>query len=257
MPTRDTGLRHARRTAAAFAAIALPTSGLVALATPARAADPTPTTLSVSPFRVTKPVGTRVTYTFTLYTASKRVAGKTITIYTRPATSTTWTKRTTRTTNTNGQTQASLVAQRSTYVRAVFAGDSAYGRDTSAAALVTVPVDSFGKRVIEEASRHYGKPYQWGASGPDRFDCSGFTMYVFGRFGKSLPHNSRMQYSAVRKVAKSDKRVGDLIFTYNSGGIHHVSIYAGNGYIWHSPRSGSYVHKKKMWSSSYYVGRVG
>ena len=82
------------------------------------------------------------------------------------------------------------------------------------------------------------------------------TLYVFSRFGKSLPHNSGQQYQSVRHVARSDKRVGDLIFTYNAGGIYHVAIYAGNGYIWHSPHSGDVVKKSQMWSQSYYVGRV-
>lgn len=255
MPKHGSGLRHARRTAAAFAALALSASGFVATATPAAASDPAPTKFTVSPARVTKSIGTGVTFKFTLATATKRLAGKTVDVYTRPAGNLTWTKRWTQTLNGYGNTYVSFTVQRSTYVRAKYAGNDLYAASTSPAAFVQA-ADAFGKRVIEEAARHYGKPYQWGAAGPNRFDCSGFTMYVFGRFGKSLPHNSRQQYSVVRKVAKSDKRVGDLIFTYNSSGIHHVSIYAGNGYIWHSPRSGSYVHKKKMWSNSYYVGRV-
>ena len=247
------GHRYARRSAAAFAALAIAGSGLVATAAPASAA--TTTTLSVSPFRASKAIGSTATYTITLATSTKRLAGKYVAIYTR-YNSTDWVRRWTRTTNSVGQATVSFTVQRSTYVMAKFGGGAGYAADTSGAAYVTAVDTSFGSRVVTEASRHAGKPYLWGAAGPDRFDCSGYTMYVFGRFGKSLPHNSRMQYNAVRKVAKSDKKVGDLIFTYNSSGIHHVSIYAGNGYIWHSPRSGDVVNKKKMWSTSYYVGRV-
>ncbi|HVF04980.1 MAG TPA: NlpC/P60 family protein [Frankiaceae bacterium] len=247
------GLRHARRPAAAVAALALAGSGLVAAAAPAAAAQTT--TVSVSPFRISKAVGSTATFYVTLAASGTRLPGKTVSIYTRHN-STSWVKRWTRTLNSNGQTAVAFTVQRSTYVMAKFAGTSAYAGDTSGAAYVTAVDTSFGTKVINEASRHAGKPYQWGAAGPDRFDCSGYTMYVFGRLGKSLPHNSRMQYNAVRHVAKADKKVGDLIFTYNSNGIHHVAIYAGNGYIWHSPRSGTVVNKSKMWSTSYYVGRV-
>lgn len=253
MPMRSPGLRHARRTAAAIVALALSATGFVATAAPAAAAQATK--ITVTPERVTKSIGAGVTFTFTLSTSTNRLPGKTLAIYTRPSGNLTWTKRWTQTLNGYGNTSVAFTVQRSTYVRAKYAGSSTYAASTSPAAFVAA-ADSLGRRVIEEASRHNGKPYQWGAVGPDRFDCSGFTLYVFKRFGKSLPHNSRMQYDAVRKVAKSEKRIGDLIFTYNSGGIHHVAIYAGNGYIWHSPRTGSTVNKSKMWSSSYYVGRV-
>ena len=57
---------------------------------------------------------------------------------------------------------------------------------------------AYQQRVVAEAAKHRGAPYQYGAAGPTRFDCSGFTMYVFSRFGKRLPHSSAAQYSAVR-----------------------------------------------------------
>jgi cell wall-associated NlpC family hydrolase len=254
---RHLALRHARFRPAAFvAALAVATTGLLGgTAAPAAAAEPTPTRLAVTPLSVSKSVGTGVTFTFTLSTAEKRLGGKTISIYTRPKGDLNWTKRWTQTLNAYGNSKVAFTVQRSTYIKATYAGSSLYAPSTSKAAYVAA-LSSLGTRVIQEASRHAGKPYQWGAVGPDRFDCSGFTLYVFKKFGKYLPHNSGQQYNSVRKVAKSDKRVGDLIFTYNSGGIHHVAIYAGNGYIWHSPRSGSVVNKSKMWSSSYYVGRV-
>ena len=72
--------------------------------------------------------------------------------------------------------------------------------------------------VLHEAARHKGQPYVYGAAGPTRFDCSGFTLYVFKRFGRSLPHSSARQYSVVHHIAKGSKRVGDLIFFRNSSG---------------------------------------
>jgi len=116
---------------------------------------------------------------------------------------------------------------------------------------------TYQSRVMSEAQRHKGKPYQWGAAGPTKFDCSGLTLYVFSRFGKRLPHNAARQYGVVRHISKSSKQVGDLIFfRSSSGSIYHVGIYAGSGRIWHAPKPGSYVKLATIWTSSYVVGRA-
>jgi cell wall-associated NlpC family hydrolase len=113
-----------------------------------------------------------------------------------------------------------------------------------------------GSKVVAEASKHRGKPYKYGAAGPSRFDCSGFTKYVYSRFGKRLPHSSAQQYRVSRKVAKSAKQVGDLIFTRNSSGrIGHVGIYAGSGKFWVSPKTGDVVKLQRIYTSNYVVGR--
>lgn len=116
---------------------------------------------------------------------------------------------------------------------------------------------TYQSRVLGEAQRHKGQPYVYGAAGPTRFDCSGFTLYVFSRFGKRLPHNAARQYGVVRHISKSSKQVGDLIFfRSSSGSIYHVGIYAGSGRIWHAPKPGSYVKLATIWTSSYVVGRA-
>jgi cell wall-associated NlpC family hydrolase len=116
-----------------------------------------------------------------------------------------------------------------------------------------------GTAAVREASRHNGQPYAYGATGPTRFDCSGFTLYVFSRFGRRLPHSSAAQYNAagVRHIAKTSKQPGDLIFIRNSSGrIYHVGVYAGNGKFWHSPKSGDHVRLAAIYSSNYVVGRL-
>ena len=83
-----------------------------------------------------------------------------------------------------------------------------------------------------------GKPYVWGAEGPDAFDCSGLVKYALEKaFGKSFPHYSGDQYSASRGV--KDPQIGDLVF-FGPGGRNHVGVYAGNGKVWSamSPSSG-------------------
>jgi cell wall-associated NlpC family hydrolase len=123
----------------------------------------------------------------------------------------------------------------------------------STAADATTP----GSAAVQEASRHNGQPYHYGSTGPTRFDCSGFTLYVFSRFGKHLPHSSSAQYNAVRHVPKSSKQVGDLVFfRSSSGSINHVGIYAGNGKMWDAPKSGDHVRLRAMYSSNYVVGRI-
>ena len=75
-----------------------------------------------------------------------------------------------------------------------------------------------------------GKPYVWGASGPDAFDCSGLVMYALQKaFGKSFPHYSGAQYNATIPV--SNPQPGDLVF-FGPGGSDHVGVYAGGGKYW-------------------------
>jgi cell wall-associated NlpC family hydrolase len=125
------------------------------------------------------------------------------------------------------------------------------------AAPATAAGATLGQRADAEARRHLGKPYAYGAAGPAQFDCSGFTMYVFSRLGRSLPHNSRAQYDAVRHVSRSDKRLGDLIFTMRNGRIGHVGIYAGGSDLWSPVQSGDHVRKQSFAGRDYLVGRVG
>ncbi len=75
-----------------------------------------------------------------------------------------------------------------------------------------------------------GKPYVWGAEGPDAFDCSGLVMYALQKaFGKSFPHYSGAQYNATTPV--SNPQPGDLVF-FGPGGSDHVGVYAGGGKYW-------------------------
>lgn len=114
------------------------------------------------------------------------------------------------------------------------------------------------EQVVAEVKRHAGKSYKWGAAGPSLFDCSGLTMYVYSRFGRSLPHNSRAQSTArgVRLIPNMTKKPGDLIFAYRDGAIRHVGIYAGGSDMWASVQSGDVVRKQSFHGRTYKVGRV-
>lgn len=93
--------------------------------------------------------------------------------------------------------------------------------------------------VVEIAKRYLGRPYRWAASGPDSFDCSGFTMFVYAQVGVRLPHSSRAQIDAGQRVSRANLQPGDLVFFGSP--IHHVGIYVGNGMMIHSPRTGDVV----------------
>jgi cell wall-associated NlpC family hydrolase len=89
------------------------------------------------------------------------------------------------------------------------------------------------------ARRQLGKSYVWAADGPDTFDCSGLTQYVWAKAGVYLPHSSRMQFHSGRHISKSELRPGDLVF-YGSP-IHHVGIYIGGGMYINAPQTGDVV----------------
>ena len=93
--------------------------------------------------------------------------------------------------------------------------------------------------VIRYAYAQLGKPYQWGATGPGAFDCSGLTMMAWAQAGVSLPHSSRAQIGIGRQVTRAELQPGDLIFRYSP--ISHVSLYVGNGQQISATHSGSTV----------------
>lgn len=118
--------------------------------------------------------------------------------------------------------------------------------------------DSFGHRAVQEAASHDGDDYRYGATGPDAFDCSGYVQYVFKQLGKSLPRTSGEQYAASQKVAKSDKRPGDLIAIHNSDGrVTHVAVYAGDGNMWVASTGSDRVRLQSIYTDRYRVGRFG
>jgi cell wall-associated NlpC family hydrolase len=115
---------------------------------------------------------------------------------------------------------------------------------------------TLGQKAVYLASLQAGKPYVYGAEGPNYFDCSGLVQYVFKQLGRSLPRTAEEQYEATTRISPYNKQVGDLIFFGTPGNIYHVGIYAGNGEMWAAPHSGATVSRVTIWSTSYSVGRV-
>ena len=81
--------------------------------------------------------------------------------------------------------------------------------------------------LLSEARSHMGKRYSRGSKGPNAFDCSGFSSYVYRQFGYSLSPSSRDQYNQGEKVDRKNLRKGDLVFFKGrsiKGGVGHVGI---------------------------------
>jgi len=145
------------------------------------------------------------------------------------------------------------------YFRTYYTGNGSFTSHAGSRKAVSVvrPASSKSAKILAEAKRHTGALYKFGASGPSRFDCSGYTMYVYKKTtGKSLPHKANSQQKYGSAVAKGNKKVGDLIVFRNGSYGYHAGIYAGNGYMYDSPHTGARVGKHKMYGSNYVVRRL-
>ncbi|WP_297850720.1 C40 family peptidase [uncultured Corynebacterium sp.] len=114
-----------------------------------------------------------------------------------------------------------------------------YKATAKKAAPAPQPKRTQGERIVSIAKSKIGSPYVYGAAGPNAFDCSGFTSWVYAQAGKQIPRTSGAQASAGRNVAISDLQPGDIVVYY--GGASHVGIYAGNGQIIDALNSGTPV----------------
>jgi peptidoglycan DL-endopeptidase CwlO len=100
--------------------------------------------------------------------------------------------------------------------------------------------------VLGTAASLSGIYYIYGGTTPAGFDCSGYTQYVFKKAGINLPRTAEQQRQGVTKV--STPRAGDLVFF--GAPAYHVGIYAGNGKLWDSPKTGSKVSLRAIWTKS-------
>ena len=111
--------------------------------------------------------------------------------------------------------------------------------------------------LVALAKAQVGDRYSRGSSGPDRFDCSGLTLYLYDKAaGEQLPHYSRAQYQMAKKLPLSAAKPGDLVF-YLRGGAHHVGLYIGRGLMVHAVGIGKGVRIgsiKGAWYSRTFTG---
>ncbi|MFF2519443.1 NlpC/P60 family protein [Streptomyces sp. NPDC058086] len=104
---------------------------------------------------------------------------------------------------------------------------------------LNVKASSAGRTAVAYALRQIGKPYVWGAEGPDSFDCSGLTSQAWAAASHPIPRTSQEQWRRLPHVGIEDIRPGDLVIYF--GDASHVAMYVGKGSIVHAPRPGRTV----------------
>jgi len=103
------------------------------------------------------------------------------------------------------------------------------------------PGEASGKAAgaLKAALTKLGRPYTWGAAGPNTFDCSGLTLWAYKQVGINLPHYTGSQWNAGTRVSRAELRPGDLVFFYSD--LHHMGMYLGDGKMVHAPQTGDVV----------------
>ena len=154
----------------------------------------------------------------------------------------------------NEDYQAELAAEEAAEAAEAAAAEAAEAAAStvSTATSVDVPASAIGNSVISIASRYVGVPYVSGGSSPSGFDCSGFTAYVYGQLGLSLPHSSSAQVGYGTQVPASEAQPGDLMWTPG-----HVSIYAGGNTMIDASKPGTVVDFRPIWQSNPTFVRMG
>ena len=128
------------------------------------------------------------------------------------------------------------------------------GAGGTTTASYTGPTSSQADKAVAFAYAQLGKPYQWGATGPASFDCSGLAQAAWAAAGVAIPRDTYEQWAGLPHISSSAIQPGDLLY-YD--GIGHVAIYVGNGYIIDAPQTGMDVEKIPMdtgWYASTFVG---
>ncbi|MCL2554871.1 MAG: C40 family peptidase, partial [Actinomycetia bacterium] len=136
---------------------------------------------------------------------------------------------------------AALVAQQKAAAEA--AAKAAAAKKSTSTTTTTSPTtpanSSVADQAIAFARKQIGKPYVWGATGPDSFDCSGLTQAAYKAAGITLPRTTWDQVNVGTRVSEANLQPGDLIFFYSD--ISHVGMYIGNGEMIHAPHTGTVV----------------
>lgn len=101
------------------------------------------------------------------------------------------------------------------------------------------------EKALAFARSQIGKPYVWGATGPDSYDCSGLTQGAWRAAGVDIPRVTYDQVNAGTTVPLSNAQPGDLVFFYDD--VTHVGIYIGNGMMIHAPKPGAYVREESIY----------
>jgi cell wall-associated NlpC family hydrolase len=123
--------------------------------------------------------------------------------------------------------------------RNLSAADKAAQKDTGGEAPNVKAPTAAAQTAVDAALSRLGKPYVWGATGPDSFDCSGLLLWAYKKAGITLPRNSAAQATYGTSVPRSQLQPGDLVAYYSP--VSHIGMYIGDGKMVHAPTSGDVV----------------
>ncbi|CAL9581198.1 C40 family peptidase [Streptomyces griseomycini] len=101
------------------------------------------------------------------------------------------------------------------------------------------PPTAAGDRAVRYAVEQLGKPYEWGAEGPESYDCSGLTSEAWGAAGTPIPRTSQEQWARLERVPLRELRPGDLVVYFPEA--THVALYLGDGMVVQAPRPGARI----------------
>ncbi|WP_083418697.1 NlpC/P60 family protein, partial [Pseudofrankia sp. BMG5.36] len=227
-PTADPIMQASTLGASMFGNQPAPQDAPDGVALAAEIANPTQqfTTLTITPDKTTISPNDQVTFTVhaAAATTGAPVAGEQVNIVV--VTGTRWSKSAILRTDDDGDARISARLLSTTTITAVFDGDAALRPSTAEAATVVVrsptagpgsgpggiataiPRSTIGEKAVYLASLQAGKPYVWGATGPNAFDCSGFAQYIYKQLGRYLPRTAQQQYNATIHVPQSAKQPG-------------------------------------------------
>jgi len=107
--------------------------------------------------------------------------------------------------------------------------------------------------VVQAALTQLGKPYSWGATGPDAFDCSGLIQWAFLQTGRKLPRSSQALADGGTPITQTDLRPGDIVTFYSD--VSHAGIYIGEGMMVHASTFGTPVKVAPISSSPFHNAR--
>lgn len=107
---------------------------------------------------------------------------------------------------------------------------------------------ALGERIAAAALTQVGKPYRYGGSGPDAFDCSGLVQFAYTAHGVRVPRTTAAQFAASTLIRREHLTPGDLLFFRfdNSKKVTHVGIYVGDGRFVHAPQGGRTVEVRRV-----------
>ncbi|HEX6526909.1 MAG TPA: C40 family peptidase [Streptosporangiaceae bacterium] len=129
------------------------------------------------------------------------------------------------------------------------AGTSSGGTNT-----YTGPTATQAEKAVAFAYAQIGKPYQWGATGPYSYDCSGLVQAAWAYAGVAIPRDTYSQWAALAHIPSTDLQPGDLMYF---DGVGHVAMYVGGGYMIDAPQTGETVRKLPVstgWYTATFVG---